>query len=190
VERRINDVDQERAEQMILQLSDFPTGWRATPSDDDEEGPDCFEFDVEGLVVTGRAESPDFEQGSTTTASSAGGVYESLEDAEKAYSQLADPALTTCITDYLEAQSDDEATVKDASVGELSFPAIGDASDARQIVVKIESEGLQVSAYVDLIVIQRERAVAALFFLNVLSPFDPEQEAELAKKVAARMAPS
>lgn len=179
---------------MVLQLSDFPTGWRGTPDKDDDEsdGPDCFELDQAGVTVTGRSESDDFETGSTTTATSVGAVYESVADAEAVYRQISDGRLAERFASYLKKQSEKEATVTDTSVGQLSFPEVGTASDARQIVMEVKANdtNLTVNGYVDLVAIRNERAVTFLFFVDILTPLSPEQEAELAGEVASRMAPA
>lgn len=187
--------DQARARRIVLQLGDFPPGWRATPNEDDqdEDVTKCFEWDASGLVVTGRAESDDFERGSSTGATSLAAVYESAADAERAYGQIADGRFADCVVEFLSGQSDDDVTVTDVDVGRLSFPALGDESDARQIQLTVEPAGqetsLTLTAYADLITIRRDRTVAFLVFADVLSPFSPETETELAAKVARRMEP-
>jgi hypothetical protein len=188
----IAEEDQELAEASLLRLSDFPTGWRASESDDDEDDAtaleECFKPDFEGVTVTGRAESDDFKSGTNTEASSVAAVYSTPAGTEKVFSQFTDGTLADCMVSYLKEQSPPEGTkITNVEAGQLSFPPVGEASDARQIVVEVESEGLTPSIYLDLVGIREGRAFSLLLFLDVLSPFSPDEEVELARKVAHRM---
>jgi hypothetical protein len=191
-ETTINEDDQALAESSLLRLSDFPTGWRATKSDDDEdpnalEG--CFTPDYAGVTVTGRAESEDFESGTSAQANSVTSVYATAAAAEKAVAQFTDGTLADCLVAYFEKLPEkDGVKFTDAEAGRLSFPALGDESDARQVVLEVEAQGLTPSAYVDLVAIRTGRAFSGLFFIDVFSPFSPDQEVELARKVETRMA--
>jgi hypothetical protein len=69
----------------------------------------------------------------------------------------------------------------------LALPALGDESDARQVVAEFESEGLSPSAYVDLVIVRSGRAISAMLFFDVLSAFDSAEEVRLAKVVVQRM---
>ena len=74
----------ERAEAMVLQLSDFPTGWRGSaPEEADREGfRTCVGTDLSGFTKIGEAESQDFATGDSTSASSEAIVYTDEEQAE------------------------------------------------------------------------------------------------------------
>ena len=189
-EKRIDRTDQKRADAMVMRLADFPTGWRGTPKDEKTESADCFKFDMSGVTVSGRAVSDVFSTGSSTTASSAGGVYATVANARKVYEQITSDGLAECLTAYMRKQSDPETTIS-VTVGELSFPKVGDASIARQFVMEITDKGtsMTLNGYLDLVATRNERAVMFLLFVDVLTPFSPQQEVELARKVAARMAP-
>lgn len=111
--RRINPADQKRAEAMVLQLSDFPTGWRGTPDKkDDDSSVECFQVDQGDVVITGRKASDDFSTGSTTQASSLGAVYESVADAETIYEQISDGRLADCFAEYGHGISDRDVLVR------------------------------------------------------------------------------
>jgi hypothetical protein len=189
VETQINDADQTLAEASILRLSDFPTGWREVADDTPDEGADeCFKPDLEGVVVTGRAESQSFEHGEVTTATSMAAVYESPEDADTVLAKIADGSLAECVAEYLRDSSDSDVKVKNVEAAKLAFPALGDATDARQVVAELESEGLSPSAFFDMIAVKEGRALSLMMFLDVLSAFDPMEEERLAKDVVGRMA--
>jgi hypothetical protein len=185
----IQEAAQERAGAIVLTLADFPSGWRAE-ADSDEEEPECVGFDFSDLTVNGRGESPNFLRGEATLASSIAAVFATEEQAKAAFGRLANQKLADCFTDFIREQSDENVRVLDATSGELSFPSMGDRSAAYQIALELETEGFTPSAFVDLIFIQDERAVAVLFFLDVLTPFPDEEKETLARKVADRMGPA
>jgi hypothetical protein len=77
--RSIQDGAQGRAEAMVLELSDFPNGWRASPHEEDKAGGDrlreCQGVDYSALTITGEADSKDFAAEGSTEASSSATVF-------------------------------------------------------------------------------------------------------------------
>jgi hypothetical protein len=65
--RDIQPEAQKRAESIVLELSDFPEGWRASPSGDDRlvgaEVERCIGVDFSSLTLIGFAESKEFRKG-------------------------------------------------------------------------------------------------------------------------------
>ena len=92
--RDIRAEAQRRAEAIVLQLSDFPTGWRASAH---ESGPDtanefyeCLGADYSRFTITGDADSQDFAMGESTHVESGVRVYETERDAEGAFAEGAE----------------------------------------------------------------------------------------------------
>lgn len=190
IETAVNEADQAIADASVFQLSDFPTGWREVEDDDPNEGADnCFKPDYEGTTLTGRAESDNYERGETTSATSGAAVLASTEDAEAVFEQMSDGSLAECIAEFLEDPPDlpSDVSVTRVQTARLALPALGDESDARQVVAEFESEGLSPSAYVDLVIVRSGRAISAMLFFDVLSAFDSAEEVRLAKVVVQRM---
>jgi hypothetical protein len=84
---------QERAESIVLQLSDFPDGWRAsTPDEEDAEGQEkfraCIGVDYSNFTRTGDAESRDFAM-SNAEALSEVVVFADEEEARAAIEEFA-----------------------------------------------------------------------------------------------------
>jgi hypothetical protein len=188
LETAINDADQALAEASVLRLEDFPTGWREVVDDTPDSGADeCFDPNFDGIVLTGRAESDNFEQGEVTSATSVAAVFESAEGAATMFTRVSDGTFTECVANYLRKSSDSDVTVKSVEAAKLAFPALGDESDARQVVAEIESGGLSPSVFVDMIAIRSGRAFSWLLFLDVFTGFDSDQEVGLANAVVGRM---
>jgi hypothetical protein len=183
---RINPQDKAKAEQIIFHLSDFPPGWRAEVSED-QDGASCFKLNFSDLTITGRADSKDFVQAEATTATSLAGIFLNEQQARTAFKRLASETLAKCFSDYMRSQSSSDVKITRTSFGRLQFPHMADQTAAYQIVIGLESQGLSPSAYVDLVFIRQTRAVAVLAFVDVFSPFDEQHKEQLARTVAGRM---
>jgi hypothetical protein len=183
----IRPQDQARADSIILKLDDLPHGWRAEKSNEEQSGPNCFEPDLSDLTETGTAESPNFFSGSTTFVSSGAGMYASKSDAQAAYERVAGQELADCIAEYLTAYSDKDVSFENLSSGRLSFPSLGDRSAAYEIAMEIKTNGFSPAAFVDFVVIQRGRAVGAVVYFDVGSPFEAKMRERLARRFAQRM---
>jgi hypothetical protein len=186
---QIDANDQQDAEEIVLRLADFPTGWRAEADDNGDDGAvgACLDVDFSDLTITGKADSDTFVKGNVPVVASVAAVYAEPEQAVTAFDRIATDELAACFSDYMEKQSDDDVTISDASFGKLGFPEMGDESAAYQIAIELEASGLTPTAYVDLVFIQRDRALALLAFVDVFTPFDQQQKEDLAEAVADRM---
>jgi hypothetical protein len=83
--RDIQPQAQQRAESIVLELSDFPNGWRASPAEDTQDRADefreCLGADYSGSTINGEAESQNFAMGENAQAQSDSTVFESEQDA-------------------------------------------------------------------------------------------------------------
>jgi hypothetical protein len=203
-ERTIEPQAQERAESVLLTLSDFPGGWRAgAPEEDDEEGEeafrDCVGVDYSAFTIIGEAGSDDFAMGETAEASSEAKVFETEEMAAAALAEFAEGMGTeeadACMDDFL-GEPEEEFEITEAELGELSFtpPSSVDDAKAWQLAITIEGQagtqnaGVSVSAYLDLVQLRNGDTVADVSTLDILTPFDPELRDELVAAVAGRLA--
>jgi hypothetical protein len=105
--RTINADSQRRAKSMLLRLSDFPEGWRASAPDPVDKGGQanlrkCVGVDFFPQNVTGKATSPDFATGQTTDASSGATIVGSPAQAQDSFEQAAavmsGPKVRDCVT--------------------------------------------------------------------------------------------
>jgi hypothetical protein len=183
--KAITKAAQARANRIVLHLSDFGSGWRAEKDEGDDSSSKCWNSDLSALTVNGDADSPDFVHGDLPLATSTAGVFASAGQARKAFITLRS-ALGKCLVGELEKQSG----IDDVSGGQLRFPRLGDASTAFEAKGQAKGNGLSVDAYFDVVVIQRERAVAMIVFADVVDPFDESMKERLARAVARRMAPA
>ena len=114
-------------------------------------------------------------------------VYESRADAIGDFRMGAKPIVANCLKRSLERQLKASPLVK-VSVPfarVVAAPPVGDRRIAYRIVARLKAASTQLDVYLDVIVVQRGRSIAALFFTG------PKQslpaQAQIASSVAARM---
>lgn len=201
----INADSQRRAKSMLLRLSDFPEGWRASAPDPVDKGVQanlrkCVGVDFSTKNVTGEATSRDFATGQTTDASSGATIVGSPAQAQDRFEQAAaimsGSKVKDCATKLFQGlfQGSADYKVGEVDVGELRITAPENVEKAKgwQIVIPLEvtsgaSKGVSATAYIDLVTLLNNDALAQVSTLDVLTPFDPMLRDQLVKTVAARM---
>jgi hypothetical protein len=198
-ERAIEDSAQARAEGVVLRLSDFPDGWRASSGEEEDDRADefreCIGVDYSTVTIIGEAQSDDFAQDSAE-ASSDVAVFETEAEATASFEELVggmeSEAVNECLQDFLEESVDPDVEVENVDLGELSFtpPSGVDDSRAWQLAIEAsssEAEGLSATVYFDIIDLRAGDVVARVQVIDVLSPFDSDLRDELVAAVAGRM---
>jgi hypothetical protein len=203
--RTINADSQRRAKSMLLRLSDFPEGWRASASDPVDKGVQanlqkCVGVDFSTKNVTGKAASPDFGTGQWTDASSGATIVGSPAEAQQWFEQAAaiwrGSKVKDCVTKLFQGvfQGSADYKVGEADVGELPITAPQNVEKAQgwRIMIPLEAtsganKGISVPAYIDLVTLLNNDDLALVSTLDVLTPFDPTLRDQLVKTVAARM---
>jgi hypothetical protein len=189
--------EDELAETLLLDVNDFPLGWSETAeseSDDEEDGPcdDELESEIEGGDSSGSARSGDFSEGNVASVTQWLATFDSAGDARTRLSLVEE--FGRCLVDaFNDGEADtSEAGYSDASLGEVSFPALGDSS----VVFRIQVTGRvlgesgpfsEVEVYADLIAVQTERVAFVMLASDVLSPFDPDLLLEIAQTATAKV---
>jgi len=194
---------QEQAESMILQLSDFPNGWRGSAPEEDDENDEafrkCIGVDYSSLTRTGAAESRDFAMGESTEASSSAAVFANEQQAEDFLEEFSagmnGNEVEGCLQELVEenAEGDNTFKVGELDVGEFNVtpPNVEDAA-AWQLVVPVEitsgaGEGLTPIVYLEFVVLREGNTAAMIKTSDVLTQFDSELRDQLIDAVAGRM---
>jgi hypothetical protein len=200
--RDIQPEAQATAEAVLLELSDFPNDWRASPSesgqDTTNEFYECVGVDYSGFTITGEAESQGFAMGENAEASSESAVYESEQDAAAAFAEGAGGFGSTlaedCVSDQLvsiiqEANPDGDYKIGEIELGELSFTPPGDAEEARawQVAIPVETQGLSATVYIEFANLRKGNVLASLVTQDAGDPFDTALRDDLLAAIAARM---
>lgn len=178
------------ATSMLLRLTDFPTGWRAQPSED-EEGCAGVEELTERYGALAKVDSDDFVHGEAAQVGSGSALFNDAETGREALNYLEgaiqSDEFEECLNDYLGEQADENVTFGDVQVGQVSFPSLGDRSSAWEVAIPVESQGFSLTAYVDAVYILDSNALSAVVFSDVGSPPDERLREDLSTLVAQRM---
>jgi hypothetical protein len=200
----IEEADQRQAEDALLTMEDFPSGWTAAADGDGEDGEDvseaaCFEDiqpDLSELTVTGHAESGNFETDQAWVSSTAS-VYRTEEEAQEAFEGgrdvLLSDELAACFGDVFaeamaEEENDVEIEVGEVSASEVSVPDVGaQRSAAVRVEIPLDVEGQLASAFVELIGLGEGRTIGSLLTVSFLTPFPADETERLAGLMADRL---
>lgn len=204
----IEPAAQERAEAMVLQLSDFPTGWRGSaPEEADREGfRKCVGTDLSGFTKIGDASSQDFAKGDSTSASSEAIVYKDEQQAIDAFSEISDGLNSAdaedCFQNIVEenvrnqSTGNDQFRIGEVDVGQLNLtqPGVEDFS-AWQVVIPVEitsgvGEGFAPNVYIEFVGLRQGNAVASVSTQDSFTEFDTDLRDKLIQTVAQRMTES
>ena len=200
-ERKIDSDAQERAEEIVLKLDDFPEGWRADASDEEHDTHfrHCVGADFSDSAITDEAFSPAFVMGESATVGSDATVFENEAEASSALDVLEEDLRSddfdSCVRDQIGENAEQEGLeIGEIQVGELRIDP-PDVEDVRawQIAIPVngtpgsENAGLSVTAYVDFVMLREEEAVAMVYTGDVFTAFDPTLRGDLLDTVADRL---
>lgn len=200
--REIDPASQEQAKSMVLRLSDFPTGWRASRPSSDEAGQKtfrkCLGVDYSDVTLRADANSKDFANGESTTASSEIQITADEADASQGFKHLSramgGSAVADCVRHAVADAMPAGYDVGDVDFGALSFtrPSGIDEARAWQALVPIDvtsgaAKGMSVSAYIDVVFLRKGRVVASVRDSDVITPFDSDLRDQLIQTQAERI---
>lgn len=187
---------QTAAQQALLTISDFPSGWSTSKdgsgndSSDkkfDQKLADCLHAPAgllgQGGANSADADSPDFDSPDGDTTISETVSVAQADRVDQLFTVLkqnnATECLSTTFNDYLKqelAKTNDpevkQATIGQIQVGQLSTGHYGDDTVAMRATLPVTAKGLTVNVYLDLLFVQHDNAVASLTFESEGTPVD------------------
>lgn len=193
-----NAADQRIAEAGKLRLSDFPSGFVQSDESEDSIAGSCNGVEQAKNATNRHDDAPDFQKGDNTQATNTVYVYADEASAHSGFLSLSSRATRECISKQLSAYlakqakstgpGDTEAvTIGKPTTGEVAIDAVGDEQSGGRVSVPVSSQGLDVDLEIDVVFVRVGRAVSALVFTDVPSPFDGDLRAQLTRKVARRL---
>jgi hypothetical protein len=198
-----NAADQAIAEDSVLVLSDFPSGWEGKVSDsDDEDATDrriakCAGFDYETYYKSnsGDAESKDFTSSDDETISNEVTLQADETHAASSFDIASGDKFRECFEKeaqrYIEKAAKDEGEkdfkIGKATINELSFDSFGDESVAYRLTIPVSGQGMDVDIYTDYIVIRVGRAETVVVAQSTFSPFDVDELTKYARVATDRL---
>lgn len=184
---RLNAADNALARRIALKPTDVGVGWRKTSLPDSDEPLRCpgFNPNLSRFTVTGRAKTA-FTQPTGASIASAVEVYESRADAVGDFKAAATPAVARCMKLMLEREFGATAVpVRVRSARVVPAPRVGDRRIAYRVLAGLTAGGVTLNVYFDVLVVQKGRSIAALFFTSPVKRLP--RQSSLAVTVASRM---
>jgi hypothetical protein len=170
----------------LLQLPDFPLGWRAKADVDDRKQA-CGDL-LDKVDARAEGESEEFAAGEVPSAISAANVFSSEHEAEMAFSVMTGQSVAECYADELQHLVEEDGISSETSFGELNVGDLGSQSAGTQFVIEADAEGTKFDLYVDLIVVRVSSVASIYVFIDAFSPFDTASEEEIVGSAVARVA--
>jgi hypothetical protein len=197
-ETALHQVDQSRAERIVLHLDDFGAGWGTEPREEEEGGvanDACFRPSLSGLTLNGDTQSDYFGR-DTRFAFAMASVFETPADAQAAFDKLSERDVAECLADSVREgieggaeEQNEEATTRTTSLDELELGSFGERSIAYRARIEIMTGGATVPTVVDVGLVQRERALALVGYASLFKAFPRDEEVSLTQALASRMDP-
>jgi hypothetical protein len=189
--RDIDRDDQRWAEELEIEPSDLPAEFEGTPPGEQagQRATGCDEVDYSDLTLTADASGDSYFDGERLLALSATQVYLSEEEARAAVERGSGEDSARCIREAFRntvTKIDEGFDVAELEVEEAEAPEAGETSRRYEIVLDYEVDGQRVPGFFDIYLVQRDRAVVALF-LGGVERFPPDLTARVLAGVDGRM---
>jgi len=184
-QKKLTPADSARARSMLLRKADLGPGFKASTGSSDDPHLYCKALDESDLTLTGDAESPDFERGLVFVSSTAQ-VYESVADANASWKRGTSAAGERCARELLRGEFAKDA-IRLVSMRRVAFPRVSQRTVAYRVQLTSDAQGTTVKVVMDVVVLMRSRAQAALLLGSAFVPVPRADEVRLARLVASRM---
>lgn len=177
------------AQRITLKQRDVGASWRPTRIPDrGGQRLTCpgFNPDLSRFTISGKANSG-FTQTTGASIISTVEVYESRADAIGDFQTGAKPIVVRCLKRSLERELNAGGLiqVKVPVARVVAAPRVGDRRVAYRILARIEAANTRLDLYLDVVVVQRGRSIAAFFFTSPSQPL--RGQARVVSAAAARM---
>jgi hypothetical protein len=186
---RLNAADNALAKRATVQLTDLSGGWRRISAGADEsEVPTCpgYAPDFSRFTITGKSRSA-FQSGIGSSIVSSIEVFRSRSDAVGDFRLGTQPAVARCLKHLLDKQFAAVQTMDARVVSSRRVPApkLGERSAGYRLAAELIANGVSLKIYIDVLVFQRGRSIAAIFFTGAFEPV--EGRTAVGRAVAGRL---
>lgn len=177
------------AQRITLKQRDVGASWRPTriPNTGGQRLT-CAGFnpDLSRFTISGKANSG-FTQPTGESIISTVEVYESRADAIGDFQTGAKPIVARCLKRSLERELNAGGLiqVKIPVARVVAAPRVGDRRIGYRILARVEAASARLDLYLDVVVVQRGRSIAAFFFTGPSRPL--QGQARIVSAAAARM---
>lgn len=185
--------DRALAARINLVLDDLPGGWSQLPTDTNpiDELWNCLRPARSRRTVTADVTSHRFGRGPMRIAVSQTTIFATPEEAASAFERASADDLGQCIAMRVGSarRPGDQPRLAEIRADELAFPSLGEGSVAYRVTGTVEARGATWNWFLDLVLVQRDRALAVLIAGDAPAPFPAKLERRLARIIEARMEP-
>lgn len=188
-QKKYTKADQARARAASLRLSDFASGWKAKPGSKNGSHPRCSKYnpDQSDLVQTGKYDSPDFARADGSSVSVSTSLFRTVKMARTGYSRVARPALPACFGELFTKGVTRPNSAQVTFAGRLSFPKVGDRSNAYRLRAVVKTPSGSAPVGIDLVLFNKGRYDIALIFLGIGKPLPSSLEQAAVARVVSRV---
>jgi hypothetical protein len=180
---------QAKVKAINIKLSDLPAaGWQVKPPQADTGTPRCSYYnpDQSDLTENGDANSPQFTLASSSFVSSNTSIFKTAAQGRTAYARVVQPKLPKCLGELFRKGSGQPQSVTIVFAAERKFPKLAERSNAYRIAADFKNGSGKIHVFLDVVVMNRAKVDAVLFFAGIGSAFKDSFEQSVAAKVAAR----
>jgi hypothetical protein len=179
---------QAKAKAINVQRSDLTNEkWKANPPSKSQGNPRCSYYNPNqsNLTENGDADSPEFTLPSSSFVSSNTSIFKTATQGRTAYARVVQPKLPKCLAEiFRKGAAPTKVTI--VSAKEVSFPKLAERSNAYRIVASFKSGSRKIAVYLDVVVMNRGKVDAVVFFAGIGQVFNDAFERSVTAKVAAR----
>lgn len=195
--------DKAIAEAALLTLGDFPVGWEAAPRDEDEDDraarediAQCVGVSYDALYndTNTEAQSPTFTSEDDSEIEHTVSIAVDEVDMTEAFNIASTSEFRECAAEIVREsvaenseQSDQELTVGEISLNELSIGSFGDQTVAYRVTVPIETEGFNLEVKLEVAIVRVGRAQSNLTSTSIGSGISTEDLAAFVGSATQRL---
>jgi hypothetical protein len=177
-----------------LRLTDFPSGWTASPLPAKTTLTGCQGVNGAKAAVRARMSSQEFLQSRAhLEAESAAYVYADAATARHWFAELTSSQTRECFGRALVKGVSVSSHASGVTIGpirarDLAIAPIGDQAAASRVSIRISTVAASVDADADLVFVRVDRGLVLFVFGAVQSPFDHTLDTRLVRTVTGRLA--
>jgi hypothetical protein len=177
------------AKAIVLKLSDFPPGWKASKGGGSGASVTCptFDPDQSDLTTIGHGEAGFETTDGLGNVASIVGVFKTAAQAQTSWNRLVRPQLVNCMAGFLESIASGGTTVKVVSKGKLAISLPGKRKAAYRIVANVTAGGQAAKVYLVVLLQGAGAADTVLIVTSVITPPAAPFESGLARAIAGRL---
>jgi hypothetical protein len=175
------------AEQSVLKLEDFPSGWKRLGRAGENES--CDSVAAAKAIATAHRAGERFGQ-EALQSESAVYVFADQASAQKGYEQLASAETPACLADAMiqGIGSEPNVTLGKPRITSVPVDAAVDAAEGARVRTSFTGGGVKGEIDADLVFARSGRGVVMLAFVNAFAPFDGTLRGQLTQVAVSRLA--